>query len=85
MAAVNFSIKVVDQNGSSLSGMRIELYATPLLDPWHDSLYTDDDGWAYGEYDDCISCSSVSLNVVIDGEEMGEHYFPDGSTKSFTI
>jgi hypothetical protein len=40
MAAVNFSIKVVDQNGSSLSGMRIELYATPLLDPWHDSLYT---------------------------------------------
>jgi hypothetical protein len=31
MAAVNFSIKVVDQNGSSLSGMRIELYIQAFL------------------------------------------------------
>ncbi len=85
MAAVNFSIKVIDDNGYSISDARIYLYRTPLLDPWHDTQYTDSDGWANCGYDDCIGCDSVSLGIEINGDNMGEHMFYDGSTKFFTL
>lgn len=85
MAAVNFSIRVVDHNGFPINDARIFLNRTPLLDPWHDTRYTDDDGWADCEYDDCFGCDKVELGVEIKGVDMGTHLFRDGSTHSFTI
>jgi hypothetical protein len=85
MAAVNFSIRVVDENGHAISGAEVYLHRTPLLDVWSDTRYTDYNGWTNCEYDDCFGCDKISLGVDINGENMGEYIFCNGASKSFTI
>jgi hypothetical protein len=74
---VQFSIRIVDEDGEPRSGVKVTIHWA-----WTWSAeYTDDDGWA--EFD--VDGSPATGTVYAGGDELGEIAAEDGETFSFTL
>jgi len=76
---INFSIRVVDEDGEGISGASVAVH----YDWTHDHGYTDEGGWVEFEKDVMMG-DGVSVTVYVDGEEEGKVWAEDGDTFSFT-
>jgi len=77
--SMSFSVRVVDQDGDPMSGIKVT--ADFGLLHGQSSDYTDDGGWAMIE----ASGDYVTCTIYVKGENQGEHPISDGDTFSFTI
>lgn len=80
MPEINFSIRVVDEDGEGVEG--VEVFINYGMTHHKDT--TDEDGWVEFEKDQLIHYSA-SGEVYIDGTSYGNYSFEDGDTESFTI
>ena len=80
MPEINFSIRVVDDEGEGVEGVEVYVNYSMTID----HQYTDDDGWAEFEKDQFMD-SVATGEVIINGVNYGKYSFEDGDTHSFTI
>lgn len=83
MATINFSVKVIDGRGNAISNASVTVYDDANIGGSADSGYTDSDGWVNLSFY-CIG-GSFPGKVFINGNEVGNTRFSDGSSASFTI
>ena len=75
-----FSIRVVDQNGEPMRGIRVGVSWGFWSGGLHE--YTDDNGWvSFDNSDDSLT----SAEFFIKGDSVGEHTTYSGETYSFSI
>jgi uncharacterized GH25 family protein len=80
MPEINFSIRVIDDEGEGVEGVEVYVNYSMTID----HQYTDDDGWAEFEKDQFMD-SVATGEVIINGVNYGKYSFEDGDTRSFTI
>ena len=80
MSVINFSIRVVDDEGEGVEGIEVCVNYTMTID----FETTDDDGWAEFEKDQFMDTVAVG-DVIIEGTNYGSYSFEDGDTESFTV
>lgn len=80
MPDINFSIRVVDDEGEGVEGIKVFINYGMT----HHQDTTDEDGWV--EFDKPQILHSVATGeVYIDGVSQGDYSFENGDTYSFTI
>ena len=80
MPEIGFAIRVVDDEGEGVEGVKVTVNYSMTID--HE--YTDEDGWAEFEKDQFMHSVAIG-EVIIDGVSYGEYRLEDGETYSFTI
>lgn len=80
MPEINFSIRVIDDEGEGVKGVEVYVDYSMTID--HQT--TDDNGWAEFEKDQFLH-SVATGKVFINGVSYGEYSFEDGDTYSFTV
>jgi hypothetical protein len=80
MPDINFSIRVVDEEGEGIEGVKVCVNYSMTID----FETTDEDGWAEFEKDQFVNTVATG-EVIINGRNYGEYSFEDGDTESFTI
>lgn len=81
-----FSIRVVDENGDGVSGVKVSYQCGHMSGVG--SEYTDDDGWAaFPIITETLGSGVIPIHKIwVDGEEVSDEvmYPSDGDTWSFT-
>lgn len=80
MPEINYSVRIVDEDGNGVSGKRVSVHYQMT----HDSDYTDGDGWVEFTKDNLIN-PIESAEVYVDGDPQRSISIRDGDTFSFTI
>ncbi|MBI1729324.1 hypothetical protein HYR53_01715 [Candidatus Acetothermia bacterium] len=80
MAIINFSIRVVDEDGEGVSGKRVTVHYDLTID----EDYTNDDGWVEFGKDNMLEPSAKAA-VYIDSDNVGDINAYNGDTFSFAV
>jgi uncharacterized GH25 family protein len=80
MPKINFSIRVVNNDGKGVKGIKVFINYGMT----HHQDTTDGDGWVKFNKDQFLH-SSASGEVYINSRSQGQYSFSDGATYSFTV
>lgn len=81
---INFSIRVVDEDGNPLEGISVWVADKAFFSSGNITEYTDEDGWTEFSFYNYLD-SYIDAKVCVDNNEMMDYFFNDGDTTSFTI
>jgi len=80
MPDIEYSIRIVDEDGNGISGEEVSVH----YELTHDSDYTDDDGWVTFEKSNLVY-DGIRTTVYFKGETLAQDiWIEDGDTFSFT-
>jgi len=80
MPSINYSVRIVNENGSGVKGRRVAVH----YDFTHHDDFTDSDGWVSFTKDNMMH-DFASATIYVDGDSQGQHTIRDGDTLSFTV
>lgn len=86
MPEINFSIRVIDEDGDGIEYAEVMVFTSDALG-LPGSNYeeeTDDDGWANFTHETYMR-ADVSVKIFINGQPYGYQLFSDEDTTSFTL
>jgi len=78
MSDINYSIRIVNENGDGISHEEVSVLSTLT----NDSDFTDGDGWV--TFENSSMFDGIRIKVYFKGELLGEEWIEDGDTFSFT-
>ena len=84
MNVKHFSIRVNNKDGLPCKGVKVFVMGSHLLEPYSQTSYTDDDGWAQFQYQ-YVFDYSLEVDIEIDGQFIEKHSFTYDKTASYTI
>jgi len=79
---VNFSIRIVGDDGDPVSGVKVTVSENVLLGHASESEYTDRDGWVSFGWNTIME-NFYDVSVYVEGTKVGRYTFRDGDSTSF--